>query len=399
MVRFYLLLPVISFSALFACSSGVESLREREGLRITDGDALSDDDSLVLPYQTTGSFLTMNCKWKQREGFESNKILCRTQDKDGNKVATSAELKAMFGERDVTAGKTELPASNYWNVEITVGEEYISNVDIALYNDGIQVQRQSVEMMLLSNQGIQSVRKINRWLDLNQSDLERVGVPSEIRTLVRFASPASSFFTDNVKPSPDGGVSIRLKEQNVYPETLCEFDGRNFMITPEVLEMNPWLKLDDTNKALYYWDPGNFYKAMLNDLRLPDFLRPFVEPIAEYVTDALCEYSASSEFGVSDNRCEIRREDYLPRPLVNSAGYCLKTLAYYEQNLTANKRYCDVGVFEKQGDDDYFYMMGMGTDRLKKINSDLGANSIEEAVAMYLNSFDKCEDFEIQKKR
>ena len=112
------------------------------------------------------------------------------------------------------------------------------------------------------------------------------------------------------------------------------------MITPEVLEMNPWLKLDDTNKALYYWDPGNFYKAMLNDARLPDLLRPFVEPIAEYVTDALCEYSASSEFGVSDNRCEIRREDYLPRPLVNSAGYCLKTLAYYEQNLTANKRYC-----------------------------------------------------------
>ena len=178
MVRFHLILPLISFGAFLACSSGVESLRETNGLRITDGDALSDgdDDSLVLPYQTTGSFLTMNCKWKQREGFESNIILCRTQDKDGNKVATSAELKAMFGERDVTASKTVLPASNYWNVEITVGEEYISNVDIALFNDGIQVQRQSVEMMLLSNQGIQSVRKINRWLDLNQSDLERVGV-------------------------------------------------------------------------------------------------------------------------------------------------------------------------------------------------------------------------------
>ena len=175
MVRFHLILPLISFGAFFACSSGVESLRETNGLRITDGDALSDgdDDSLVLPYQTTGSFLTMNCKWKQREGFESNIILCRTQDKDGNKVATSAELKAMFGERDVTASKK-------YSLLLIIGtlrlrlEKYISNVDIALFNDGIQVQRQSVEMMLLSNQGIQSVRKINRWLDLNQSDLRKM---------------------------------------------------------------------------------------------------------------------------------------------------------------------------------------------------------------------------------
>ena len=52
--------------------------------------------------------------------------------------------------------------------------------------------------------------------------------------------------------------------------------------------MNPWLKLDDTNKRLYfYWDRVTFIRQCSTFERLPDFLRPFVEPIAEYVTDVV----------------------------------------------------------------------------------------------------------------
>ena len=55
-------------SIMFSCS-GDEMNGERT-LRITDGSDLEADDSLILPYQTTGSFLTMDCRWLQEKATQ-----------------------------------------------------------------------------------------------------------------------------------------------------------------------------------------------------------------------------------------------------------------------------------------------------------------------------------------
>ena len=91
----------IGLSLVAACSSGVDDLRQDRRLGISS-DAISDDtaDGLVLPHQTTGSFLTMSCKWSQREGYSDNKIKCRFEGEGGVKAySKSLDLDAYSGDK------------------------------------------------------------------------------------------------------------------------------------------------------------------------------------------------------------------------------------------------------------------------------------------------------------
>lgn len=117
----------ILVAAAFACDSTSIPLDTREGqLEIAEEDG-DDIDSLVLPYQTTGSFLTMLCRIDEfGSGSRDSVALCRiedgeTRDKYRGEVSWSAKAQGV----DITKATNTLPHSaSEFNAEIRFRSGY-----------------------------------------------------------------------------------------------------------------------------------------------------------------------------------------------------------------------------------------------------------------------------------
>ena len=169
------------------------------------------------------------------------------------------------------------------------------------------------------------------------------------------------------------------------------------MVTEQKIAVEPELAEEKENQTDYYWDPIKFYKTVGEGVGLPSDLlnNAFFEAAIESVAKTVCRELKKLGFDTLEDKCKSMREVNIGAVL-SDKGFCLRTYTTYETNQTKNKHYCDVAMFEKKVDDGMFYFMGLGKDRLKEINRDLKANSIEDAVDMYISSFEKCSQYSYQ---
>lgn len=392
--KFCYALPLIlgiSLGSIQSCSTGPDDLENRRSDRgaLLDGE---DNDSLVLPQQTTGSFLTMNCKWKQRYEFAESKIACRFEGENGIKsYSDKLSVSAFDGNSDITT-KTELmPVNDFWNSITTIPGKYTSGVDIAYFLSGKEKGRQSVDMLLLKNKGIKSVRQVDKIVELDKAVLD-VGAAQGGNA--NGASSVLDAFTGVL--GGNGGFQAQIP-RIFSPETLCAQNGDNLMITDELEAKYPTLEVKDPDHTKYYWDPYKYYKAGLRSAGIPaKSLDGVLGNLPEQACEGIRNDVGDTEF--IGSRCNQTPETQLAQPILNSKGFCLKSYDYFKVNINKNVNYCDVAVFEKPSDDgllkQHQYIMAFGNDRLAEIISDLKANSKKEAVKMYLDSFIKCSGYE-----
>lgn len=376
------------------------------------------DDEITLPGQSTGSLLT-GCYWKRLGGYEKNTIKCRFDGPQGKAIGKNISAKAFFGEQDITESVKVMDPSDYWNLEITIPKDYTSDVKVSAYEDGQFTKSYNVDRVLLTNQGIMSVRPmskafvvetdaISNWIkedllgiDNNSSSGGIVGVA--IDTLIGVGGQGAAALINNLskeekvaKVSVSGDeLTFHLNHRNSYPPVFCNMEGNNLLVTEDKINEYPNLAKKDENETDYYWDPIKFYKTIGEKVGIPPAVlnNNFFEGAVESVANLVCNELQRAGFKTLEDKCNAMREVNVGAVL-DSKGFCLRTYTTYETNQTKKKYYCDVAMFEKKVDDGMFYFMGLGKDRLNEINRDLRANSIEEAVDMYISSFEKCDEFD-----
>lgn len=386
-----LFISTLTSGIIISCSSNVDELRGKRGL--SSADAYWDDgDDLVLPGKTTGTFLTMNCKWAKREGYKTNKIACRFEGEGGVKsYSKSLDLDAYYGDTVISEKVEMLPQTDFWNAMITIDKKYTSNVDVAYFLDGKEQDRQSVDFLLLSNKGIKSVREVDKTLKLDKAFFDAIGL-----SVGSGDGGGIGGIIGGVADALLSTIEIPLPERKAYPEILCRSNGDNLMINDMAISINPELAALPPESTRYYWDPKRFYKTILSSAGLPGTLGSSsgTEAIANGLSRTICDELTSGGSELLKDKCKAVQETQLSEPILNSKGFCLKGITFKDDEQIKTDNYCEVAIFDKKDkSSDKLYYMGLGRDRISEIKSDLQANSIEEAIKMYIESFDKCDDF------
>lgn len=384
-------------SILFSCS-GDEMNGERT-LRITDGSDLEADDSLVLPYQTTGSFLTMDCRWLQKEGYTTNVVGCRLENKDGEKLGgENIDLRAFQGDKLIDSKISNPDSGSYWSRIVTLGEEYSAGIDIGYFQQGVEVTRESVERLLLFNKGIRSVRVVDNEIPINASVLDGLGLGrDDLDPAIRFAVSAGSQTLLGGDILSKEGVVIKMKKSAVWSETYCTSDGRNRIAPTNDFDNYPHFYNRDPSLTTYYYDPRKiFTKYIPSALRNFPGVGSYFENLIDGLVDWGCSELTTSPDGTKNylaTKCYNKPERILSEPILHRNGFCLQDFKSKDEVGR-----CGVAVFENpsEGTDQYF--MAFGKERVDEITSDLSSLNIDDAVDAYLRSFEKCESWETKDK-
>ena len=100
---------------------------------------------------------------------------CRLENKDGEKLGgENIDLRAFQGDKLIDSKISTPDSGSYWSRIVTLGEEYINGIDIGYFQQGVEVTRQSVERLLLSNKGIRSVRVVDNEIPINAEALDGI---------------------------------------------------------------------------------------------------------------------------------------------------------------------------------------------------------------------------------
>lgn len=340
------------------------------------------DEALVLPYQTTGMYLSGECKWSRRGGFDKNAVKCRFENDEGIKLEPKAsDVLVKYKGNKIDAEIEVLAAEDYWSIISKFSKKYMSDITVELVSkDG---KNSSFEAGVFQfTGGVHSVRKTPKSFQL--SDV--------FSGIAGGANPITG-----VMATLGGNQEIEMR--SFEPEVLCNANGDNKMITDEMLGDPAFASLEKEHSR-YYWDPIKLYETAMNKAGIGNLSSVLKNQLEEF-TKSSCEgvVDALGNIDYTGYNCNKNPEVQLDKPIESSGEYCLHTLRKLEQNEKRNESYCNTVVFERKNapaSENSYYVMGLGNQRINDIASQVPANNKHEALTMYMESFEKCPDFTIE---
>lgn len=374
---------------------------EKEGDFVTESESVGDE-SLVLPYQTTGMFLTGDCRWARNGGFEFNVIRCRLETEDGSKFTKqNIETFVFHNNVKIDAATIFLPDSRYWSTETTLAASVQDGVEFVFKGDEIEPLTVAVTQIIpdLAGKGFKTLRKVGPDLPVDRSLLREIGF---IDLLEQFKLPVGTGMM-----GPDSAaVFEEVADENVtvdlfappvdLSQFLCGSDGQNVML--------PSSPANDSFADRVDWDYSQFYRDGITgtSYSFVNFFSGYESQLLPAFDDAMITHKELSECKTEDANgnplvpapgCERTKETHVDL----KSGYCLSR--YQSESVPAHHfpgQTCDVAVFQSltMGDDSN-YLMGIGKERLDnmKVSANLTGLPIKEALKMALESYPKCADF------